>query len=142
MREPCRVGGQRDTPEVDDGEPRPERTGHRNPLLGEPDGRLALVAGGGGEPRQPPAGGESPLAEGQRQRRDLQPQTQRRADQRRGRQALEVAVGADVDTRGTRLGGQTGDPLAAVGAQRPKLRRQKPHAPTEDSALIRISTLL
>jgi hypothetical protein len=47
-----------------------------------------------------------------------------------------------VDPRRPGLGGKPRDPLAAVRARRAKLGRQKTHMATEDSALIRIPTLL
>jgi hypothetical protein len=47
-----------------------------------------------------------------------------------------------MDPRGPRFGSEPRDPLAAVGTRWPNVRRQKGHAPAQDSALIRISTLL
>ena len=110
--------------------------------LGEGDRRLALVAGRRAEARQPAPRGEGPLRE--RQRIDGMANPRRSAVPTSGAAAtdLEVAAAAEVDPRRPGLGGEPRDPLAAVGARRAELRRQKSHSPTQDSALIRISTLL
>ena len=102
----------------------------------------ALVAGRRGEARQTAAGGRRRSASGSasdgisRPRRSAEPTNGAAA------QDLQVAAAPEMDPRGARLGGEPRDPLAAVGARRAKVRRQKSHAPTQDSALIRISTLL
>ena len=142
QRERRGIGGQRHGAEVDDGDPRAERAGRRQAARSEGDRRFALVAGRRGEARQAAPRGENPLGERQRDGRELQTEAERRGDQRRPGQDFQIASTTEVDPRGPRLGGEPRDPLAAVGARRAKVRRQKSHASTQDSALIRISTLL
>ena len=64
MREPCRVSGQRDAPEIDDGETGAEGPGDGKGALGEGDGRLAFVAGRGAEPRSLRPAGSARSASG------------------------------------------------------------------------------